>query len=146
MSRPRSNSWRDRTRQKNKDSSVLVVRLIALLSLGLIIMSLISPSGSWTTAQKAERSAQIDDNTLAPLNDESEASITSITSKLDTPDLDFGVSDRNLANAQPLKMIARTIVGVPLYLIILFTNFNHLFSKTWMYVTTYSECRSFSYI
>ena len=116
MSRPRSNSWRDRTRQKNKDSSVLVVRLIALLSLGLIIMSLISPSGSWTTAQKAERSAQIDDNTLAPLNDESEASITSITSKLDTPDLDFGVSDRNLANAQPLKMIARTIVGVPLYL------------------------------
>ena len=116
MSRPRSNSWRDRTRQKTKDSSVLVAQLIALLSLGLIIMSLISPSGPWTIAQKADRSAQTDDNTLADLNDESEASITSIRSKSSSPNLDFGVADRNLANAKPLKMIARTIIGVPLYL------------------------------
>lgn len=116
MSRPRSNSWRDRTRQKTKDSSVLVAQLIALLSLGLIMTSLMFPRGPWTIAQKADRSAQTDDNTLADLNDESEASITSIRSKSSSPNLDFGVADRNLANAKPLKMIARTIIGVPLYL------------------------------
>ena len=113
MSRPRSNSRRDRTRQKTKNSSVLVARLIALLSLGLIITSLMFSSGPWTIAKKAERSAQTDDNTFAALNDEPE---TSITSKSYAPDLDFGGADRNLANAKPIKMIARTIIGVPLYL------------------------------
>ena len=113
MSKPRLNLWRDRTRQKTADSSVLVARLIALLSLGLITVSLMSP-GPWKTAQKAElSSAQTDDDSLAVLDDESEASITS---KLDTPNLDFGVDDGNSANAKPLKMIARTILGVPLYL------------------------------
>ena len=114
MSKPRLNLWRDRTRQKTTDSSVLVARLIALLSLGLITMSLMSPSGPWTTAQKAERSSVwADDDSLAPLDQESEISLTS---KLDTPNLDFGVDDGNSAKAKPLKMIARTILGVPLYL------------------------------
>lgn len=113
MSKPRLNLWRDRTRQKTTDSSVLVARLIALLSLGLITMSLMSPSGPWTTAQKAERSSVwADDDSLAPLDQESEISLTS---KLDTPNLDFGVDDGNSA-AKPLKMVARTILGVPLYL------------------------------
>ena len=109
---PRSNSWRDRTRQKATDSSVLVARLIALLSLGLITVSLMS-SNPWTAAQKVDRSAQSDDDNLAALDDESEA----ITSNSDNSSsgLDFGVNDRNLANAHPLKMIARTISGVPLY-------------------------------
>ncbi|MCY7408160.1 MAG: phosphodiester glycosidase family protein [Alkalinema sp. CAN_BIN05] len=112
MSKPRLNLWRDRTRQKTADSSVLVTRLIALLGLGLITVSLMLP-GPWTTAQKVERSsAQTDDNNLAALDDESEVSITP---KLDRPNLDFRVDDRNSADAKPLKMIARTILGVPLY-------------------------------
>ena len=92
MPTPRSNSWRDRTRQKTTDSSVLVARLIALLSLGLITMSLMSPT--WITAQKAERSAQADDDSLAALDDESEANVVS-NSDNSSLGLDFGVNDRN---------------------------------------------------
>ena len=114
MPRPRSNSWRDRTRQKATDSSVLVARLIAVLSLGLITMSLMS-SNPWTTAQKSDRSAQADDDSLAALDDESEATVPNSGTSNSGPGLDFGVNDRNSANARPLKMIARTISGVPLY-------------------------------
>jgi hypothetical protein len=118
MSKPRLNLWRDRTRQKTADSSILVARLIALLSLGLITVSLMSP-GPWTIAQKAElSSAQTDDDSLAVLDNESEASIAPKLdiSKLNALNLDFGVDDGNSAKAKPLKMIARTILGVPLYL------------------------------
>ena len=105
---PIPRSRRDRTRQKTTDSSVLVARLIALLSLGLITVSLMS-SNPWTAAQKLDRSVPTDDDSLAALNDESDARSNSDSG------LDFGVSDRNLANARPLKMISRTISGVPLY-------------------------------
>lgn len=112
MPRLRSNSWRDRTRQKNKDSSVLIVRLIALLSLGLIVTSLMLPRSPWTIVQKADRSAPNNDGRLAPFDAESASTI----SKSHIPDLNFGVADRNLVNAKPLRIIARTMVGVPLYL------------------------------
>ena len=105
---PRSTSWRDRTRQKTTDSSVLVARLVAILSLGLITVSLMS-SNPWTAARKLDRSVQSDDDNLAALDDESEATGNSSSG------LDFGVNDRNSANAHPLKMVARTISGVPLY-------------------------------
>jgi hypothetical protein len=101
--RPRPESRRDRAQQKTASASVLVLRLVTLSSLSLMLLTFGIPKGGWFPEKNEE-----DTEVWAQLEDDSSA-----------PGLDFGLNSNapNKANyAKPVRMISRTIAGIPLYL------------------------------
>lgn len=114
-SRRRSTSWRDRTRYKTQSASVLVMRLVALLSLGLMIITFGWPKSGWFS--------DLEEGVISDaVESESE----------NTGDLDFRVNEEDetrsnqnpivptpgklKGTAKPVRMVARTIAGIPLYM------------------------------
>ncbi len=107
--RPRSTSRRDRNQQKTAAASVLVLRLVALSSLSLMLLTFVIPKGGWFPEKNEE-----DTEVWAQLEDDSNQTIA--------PGLDFGFNDRSPKaptktqhSAKPVRMISRTIAGIPLY-------------------------------
>jgi hypothetical protein len=105
--RPPSTSRRDRNRNQTTAASVLVLRLVALSSLSLMALTFGLPKGGWFPEKNEE-----DTEVWAQLDDDS--------GQNSAPGLDFGFNDRppsqSSPNAKPVRMISRTIAGIPIYL------------------------------
>lgn len=105
--RPPSTSRRDRNRNQANKASVLVLRLVTLSSLFVMVLTFGLPKGGWLLEKSEEETevwAQLDDD----------------TSPNSAPGLDFRFSDRPSSKvapyAKPVRMISRTISGIPIYL------------------------------